>query len=153
MKCSWCLENKAVFHKHHFPIDRKNGGKGIVEICSDCHAKIHGRIMRGFGFHTRTPQKSLRYYWEKTYQQWLNNMPGLPYWLWMFKQKSITVSPIWMMERKNATDPESYPSAKRFYGFIYEHIERRVSENLPCYVQENDWLAEALRQNQLLTTD
>lgn len=39
--CEWCGKECYVLQKHHFPIQYKDGGKEIVNICPNCHYTYH----------------------------------------------------------------------------------------------------------------
>lgn len=41
--CEWCGCKTTVLHKHHYPIPKRQGGKEIVNICSNCHHEFHVR--------------------------------------------------------------------------------------------------------------
>ena len=80
-------------------------------------------------------------------------MPGMPFWIWMNHQETMVLNPMSLVPgvADAPTGSQSHASTEQFYGRIHAEIDRRLRENLPRYVQENDWLAKALRQNQLLT--
>lgn len=39
--CDWCGIKTSVCHKHHYPIQKKDGGKETVNICPNCHNEYH----------------------------------------------------------------------------------------------------------------
>ena len=39
--CEWCGIRTAVLHKHHYPIQKSNGGNAVVNICPNCHHEFH----------------------------------------------------------------------------------------------------------------
>lgn len=39
--CEWCDSIVAVLHEHHFPVQLKDGGDQIVNICPNCHTTFH----------------------------------------------------------------------------------------------------------------
>lgn len=40
-KCEWCGKESYILQEHHYPIQRKDGGKEIVNICPNCHYTYH----------------------------------------------------------------------------------------------------------------
>ena len=40
-KCEWCGKKVLVIHEHHYPVEKRNGGKDIVKICPSCHSEYH----------------------------------------------------------------------------------------------------------------
>ena len=40
-KCEWCGKETWIIHEHHFPIEKSEGGKDTVKICSNCHFEYH----------------------------------------------------------------------------------------------------------------
>lgn len=39
--CEWCGTHSIVYHKHHYPIRKKDGGCKLVTICPNCHYAFH----------------------------------------------------------------------------------------------------------------
>ena len=39
--CEWCEVTTMILHKHHYPIQKKDGGKKTVDICPNCHHEFH----------------------------------------------------------------------------------------------------------------
>jgi hypothetical protein len=40
-KCNWCGCNSFRLHSHHYPISKAEGGKEVIDICSNCHLEYH----------------------------------------------------------------------------------------------------------------
>ncbi|MBY9013617.1 MAG: hypothetical protein KGD70_14680 [Candidatus Lokiarchaeota archaeon] len=39
--CDWCSCKTTTLHKHHYPIQKKDGGIQLVNICPNCHYEFH----------------------------------------------------------------------------------------------------------------
>ena len=39
--CEWCGNESYILQEHHYPIQKKDGGKKIVNICPNCHYTFH----------------------------------------------------------------------------------------------------------------
>ena len=39
--CEWCDEESFILQEHHYPIQKKDGGKDVVKICPNCHYTFH----------------------------------------------------------------------------------------------------------------
>ena len=40
-QCEWCGIKTTILHKHHYPIQKKDGGINVVNICPNCHHEFH----------------------------------------------------------------------------------------------------------------
>lgn len=43
-QCKWCKGETLIFHEHHFPISKQEGGAETVSICPNCHHEYHALI-------------------------------------------------------------------------------------------------------------
>lgn len=39
--CQWCGATTLAIHRHHYPIQKSEGGTETVSICASCHAEYH----------------------------------------------------------------------------------------------------------------
>lgn len=39
--CEWCGCKTTVLHGHHYPIQKKDNGTELVQICANCHYEYH----------------------------------------------------------------------------------------------------------------
>ena len=44
MDCAWC-GTEASSIKHHYPVQKQDGGKETVDICPNCHQFVHQGLL------------------------------------------------------------------------------------------------------------